>query len=765
MRSVKLYLLTYVFVLSATAQNNIDSLRRIFNTSRQDTNYIKAAALLSERFRNTNPDSSIKYAEAAINTSTATNWNSKYLAQAYNSLGYSHYFKGNYPRSIAAFQEYYNVSARLNDKTNMAFAINNEGNVYIELGNYATALSKYQQALSIRKENNDTYGIAASYNNIGYIYKDIGDYEKALSNFFFALREFEKLKSEDAIAITHTYIAAVYWRKKDYAASTQSYEKALGIQQKLNNKNGMGISLQGIANNYGEQKKYAEAVQYYDQALALYRLVNDVRQIALVESNLGELHYRKGDFTNAHKHYKASVNLHQKINNKRSLGTALLGLAASSIQLNNLGDAKNYIDTAQSIIEANNSKEQKKNLYLVQSNYHTAANNYKTALEYYNRYADEKDSILNQENIKTLNNLQVQYETEKKQLRIDLLSKDNAIKELAIQNQKLEINKRLYEISQQNLLISQNKLLLASNELEMQKQSELILRQRLDSSQQSEKINLLNKENQINALELNNKKLEVNKKNILLLVTIAGTLLLMLLGYSYYRRYKLRKEKELQTELMKQRDLAAKAVLEAEEKERIRIASDLHDGVGQMMSAARMNLSAIESNLNFTSQEQKNAYDRVIALVDESCREVRAVSHNMMPNALLKAGLAKAVREFLDKIDGRIIKVNLYSEGLDKQIDTNVETVLYRVIQECVNNVMKHAKASYLDISLIKDNEGISATIEDNGNGFDTTDQSKFNGIGLKNVETRISYLKGTVEWSSQLGKGTLVAIHVPLNG
>ena len=177
-----------------------------------------------------------------------------------------------------------------------------------------------------------------------------------------------------------------------------------------------------------------------------------------------------------------------------------------------------------------------------------------------------------------------------------------------------------------------------------------------------------------------------------------------------------------------------------------------------------MNLSAIESDINFGSPEQKIAYDRVVALVDESCREVRVVSHNMMPNVLLKAGLASAVREFLDKIDSRVIKVNLYTEGLDNRIDTNIETVLYRVIQECVNNVIKHAKATHLDISMIRDEDGISATIEDNGTGFDTSDASKFNGIGLKNIHTRISYLKGTVEWNSEPGKGTLVAIHVPLN-
>lgn len=181
------------------------------------------------------------------------------------------------------------------------------------------------------------------------------------------------------------------------------------------------------------------------------------------------------------------------------------------------------------------------------------------------------------------------------------------------------------------------------------------------------------------------------------------------------------------------------------------------------MSAAKMNLSSFESKALFRSEEEKASFEKIISLVDDSCKEVRNVSHNMMPNALLKAGLASAVKEFIEKIDSRTLKVNLHAEGLNERLDRNVETVLYRVIQECVNNVIKHSGANHLEISLIKDQDGISATIEDNGKGFDIRQREKFDGIGLKNIETRIGYLKGQIDFDSRPGKGTLVAIHVPL--
>ena len=87
-----------------------------------------------------------------------------------------------------------------------------------------------------------------------------------------------------------------------------------------------------------------------------------------------------------------------------------------------------------------------------------------------------------------------------------------------------------------------------------------------------------------------------------------------------------------------------------------------------------------------------------------------------------------------------------------------METVLYRVIQECVSNAIKHAGATTLDISIIRDKDGISGTIEDNGRGFDTADKNNFEGIGLKNITTRIEYLKGTVDFDSASGRGTVVA-------
>jgi two-component system, NarL family, sensor kinase len=256
---------------------------------------------------------------------------------------------------------------------------------------------------------------------------------------------------------------------------------------------------------------------------------------------------------------------------------------------------------------------------------------------------------------------------------------------------------------------------------------------------------------------------KLERQKIIIAGVIAVIVLGGLLGFTQYRRYKWQQEAKMRSAVLKQQQESTKAVIEAEEAERQRIAKDLHDGVGQMMSAAKMNLSAFESYAHFKSADEKQSFEKIISLVDESCKEVRVVSHNMMPNALLKNSLSSAIREFIDKLDHKKLQVHLYSEGLEQRLDANIETILYRVIQECVNNVIKHANANTLDISIIREPGEIRATIEDNGQGFDTANSKKFDGIGLRNIRTRVEYLKGTVDFDSSPGKGTLVALHVPI--
>ncbi|MBS1690082.1 MAG: sensor histidine kinase [Bacteroidetes bacterium] len=252
-------------------------------------------------------------------------------------------------------------------------------------------------------------------------------------------------------------------------------------------------------------------------------------------------------------------------------------------------------------------------------------------------------------------------------------------------------------------------------------------------------------------LLLSRQESKLKEKNILIVSISAIFILLAGLSLILYRSIRHKRKVE-----------QLKAIMEGEEKERKRIARDLHDGISQTISAAKINLMAIEKEIHFSSEEQKQKFDKIIGMVDEGFKEVRTISHNMMPNALLESGLSLVIKQFVDNIDRNVIKISLYTQGLDEHFDSAIETILYRVIQECVSNVIKHAKATQLDIALIKDNDGISATIEDNGVGFNISNMSSFSGIGLRNMRSRIALLQGKIEFDSSPQNGTLVSIYIP---
>ncbi|RYG50927.1 MAG: hypothetical protein EOO01_09600 [Chitinophagaceae bacterium] len=261
-------------------------------------------------------------------------------------------------------------------------------------------------------------------------------------------------------------------------------------------------------------------------------------------------------------------------------------------------------------------------------------------------------------------------------------------------------------------------------------------------------------------------QLKLSRQQLLLMGS--GVLLasLIMSAWLLYRRYKSKKEKELQAAVMKQREKATIDILQAEDQERRRIAAELHDGVGQVMLAAWINLQAIEPQTDSMNDEQKRSFSKAVAMVGEGCKEVREVSHALMPRAILSKGLTQAVQDFLKQIDENIITVR-FNANPGKSPDDVTASLLYRIIQESVNNTLKHASATELDITIDNTEEGISIQIEDNGKGFDVEQAINNNessaGLGLQNIKHRVAYLQGSVEWDSSPGNGTVVTIFVPV--
>jgi signal transduction histidine kinase len=237
----------------------------------------------------------------------------------------------------------------------------------------------------------------------------------------------------------------------------------------------------------------------------------------------------------------------------------------------------------------------------------------------------------------------------------------------------------------------------------------------------------------------------------------------MIISLLLYRNYKHKQKLQQQriNELETEKQLAAtESVLKGEEQERTRLAKDLHDGLGGMLSGIKYSFQTMKGNLIMTP-ENHQAFERSMDMLDSSIKEMRRVAHNMMPEALLKFGLDTALKDFCNDINqSGALLVTYQSFGMENEvIEQTTAITIYRIVQELINNTMKHAAARTAIVQVSKTNDEISITVEDDGKGFNPIDLQKAKGIGWSNIQSRIEYLKGKVDVKSETGKGTSVLI------
>ena len=260
-------------------------------------------------------------------------------------------------------------------------------------------------------------------------------------------------------------------------------------------------------------------------------------------------------------------------------------------------------------------------------------------------------------------------------------------------------------------------------------------------------------------------QLQISTQRNWILGIIGASLIILLGGLLFYTNRQAKQKAQFDAEKLKLQTEKTSAIVEAEEKERIRLAKELHDGVGPMLSLAKFQLETAISQTKFNSIEQESLFQNTNTMIDDAAREIRTVSHDLMPNALLMQGLVSAVRDFVNRLSltGKV-KVSLDVANLDERLPQLTETVLYRVLQELVGNIIKHSGATHVQIQLIRNENELTMMIEDDGKGFDTTKIADFKGIGLKNIISRVDFLNGKVNFDSSPKNGTTVIVEIPLS-
>lgn len=573
-------------------------------------------------------------------------------------------------------------------------------------------------AYKLAEEEKYTAGLAFAAKAMGISSYYSGDLDQALKYYSESLEGYTTIGDSMEIGKAYYNLAMIYDAKADKKQIVEYGLQAIRIFDKLGDHNGQGRVYNLLGISASREEDYERAISYFKQYHHNAVLSGNTLEIATSLNNIG------GTYTDLEQPDSALHYLYQALDLYTELGHRNLAGAYQNIGLllekqgkldeaiKNLQLSVDISEKDNHVIRAAGSLYNLGRIYRKKDNNNLASQHLERSLDLSKELGDKFMIMQALEQLAYIKSEQGQFKTAFDYMHQSTLYKDS-----------------VYNIEQAN----------TAEELKTIYETE----------KKEQEIENLNQQNLIQQLQL-------RQKNSYLFISIGALVVLALGSWLMVRHRRLKAEHKLQNEL-------SIAILETEERERSRIASDLHDGVGQLLSAALLNLNQINKSLDTGQAPPPKSIDNAIHLVKNSYEEMREISHQMMPNALLKAGLSYSVREFLNKVDSENLKIQLDIVGLNERLPHQTEILLYRCIQESVNNVIKHAEATHLSIQLVKDTEGISISIEDNGKGFDQSQADLKEGIGLSNIRSRTALLKGTVDIDTTPGKGTLLIIYVPL--
>jgi signal transduction histidine kinase len=242
-----------------------------------------------------------------------------------------------------------------------------------------------------------------------------------------------------------------------------------------------------------------------------------------------------------------------------------------------------------------------------------------------------------------------------------------------------------------------------------------------------------------------------------------GLIALVVLGLLLYNRYRQRQKAELAAALIREQKLGLNAVIEAQESERKRIAKDLHDGIAQELVALKLGFNALGRRISRLAPDETARFAELDAQLDASCTEVRNIAHIMLPPALEQRDLAQALEMLLHSTTRPAgLRAQFQAGDLPDDIDEKARIGLYRILQELLNNVVKHARAGNVQIQLSQSDNRLQLRVEDDGQGFDFEAARNKGTMGVLNILSRVSTLGGEFRSEARQPQGTVSIVTIP---
>lgn len=557
---------------------------------------------------------------------------------------------------------------------------------------------------------------------LGNLSRETDDYVKAIEYHSRALSIAEDLGDGVEIVLCLNQTGADYRRLGDNDEASNFHYRALRYCEQhgdetnelwLKNK---VMSLNGIGNIYLSLDNIELADSVLRIALAGEQKLNSELGMAINYANLGSIFRRKGMYDSAKVYFGHSMR-HNELA-KSALGVSLchnhFGILAE--MQGDYDEAMRQYKAAFDIMEKNTDRWRWMNACIAIVRVNIAKGDMKTAANYLERAEKTAEKIHSKDFFWLVYEIKSEY-----------LRKNGRFREAL----DFYIMSRNYADSVLNL-----KNVNHTNNL----------RVRYETEKQATQISVLESE---------------RKTAIWLGVAVCSILLLALATVFFLWRWTVQKRRiagQLIKQLEQEKQLVAtQALLDGETQERIRLARDIHDGLGSMLTGIKLNLEALKNGA-FMEHANLKCFDNAMKILDESMHELRRVAHNLMPEALSRYGLKPSIDDFCRSLSANIV---FDWFGDNERLDLKLEEMIYRIVHELVNNALKYASASMILVQIVQEKERIALTVQDDGAGFDPAAESK--GMGLSNIRNRAASFGGNIQIYSKPGEGTEVSVEMKI--
>jgi two-component system, NarL family, sensor kinase len=604
------------------------------------------------------------------------------------------------------------------DDTNKVNTLNLLSRQLYLTGKYDSGMVVARDAIALGTKIAYKKGVANGFNNVGNVFFSTGEYDSSLANHKRSLKIQLEIGNKVGIASSNNNMGNIYFMEGNYPAALESYLVARSMYDVLSQNDPMvRANLAAASNNIGNvnllMKNYDSALVNYNKSLAVRLIIGDKHGAAACYGNIGSTYYRLGDYDAALKNHQASLQLKREIDDQQ-------GIAAS---YGNIGAL--YYDLAK----------------------------YDLALENLLISARMSDSLDFPETLANAytNIGQTYVKQGRNEEAIEVLNKALAIGKKI---EAAEVLKNSYDG-----LYRADSALGRWEEAYSNLQQFIFYRDQLLNDEKTREVVTAQMNYQFEKEKAEKEvkqQAELERERLVKWGVVGVVFAVLVISLLVFNRYRLKQKNEFQVKFTAQQKEQANAVMETQESERKRIAEDLHDSLGHLLSTAKMHLQTFPA-------EQKIHVENSLHLLNQASEEIRNITFNLMPHTLEEGGLIPALHELAGKVTkAGVVKVNLHVHNMEKfTLEKQSQFNIYRIVQEAVNNILKHADAKHIDIQLNGLNDHISIMIEDDGKGFDTT--TKKAGRGLKNIVTRSLWLKGNINIDSSPGRGTTITTEIPV--